>query len=128
LGFLGEAFVGRTLGVWTAGILQLLNPNTFEGIHASGGWVEGYYYLRPQKLHTHLGFGIDDTRDEDLSPGQKTRNETYFANLVWDVTKQYRVGVELTRRKTAFAPAGTNVNSSLDNEGTGVQMHVSYKI
>jgi hypothetical protein len=127
LGFLGEAFVGRTLGVWTAGILQTKNPTTFEGIHASGGWLEGYYYLRPEKLHTHLGYGIDDPRDEDLAPGQKTRNETYFGNLVLDVTRQYRLGWELTYRKTLFKPLGDGTLLDLDNQGLGVQMHVEYR-
>jgi hypothetical protein len=127
LGFLGEAFVGRTLGVWTGGILQTKNPLTFEGIHASGGWLEGYYYLRPDKLHTHLGFGIDDPRDADLAPGQKTRNETYFCNLVWEVSKQYRVGGELTYRETSFKPLGDGTLLDLNNHGMGFQMHVAYK-
>jgi hypothetical protein len=127
LGFLGEAFVGRTLGVWTAGILQTKNPLTFEGIHAAGGWVEGYYYLRPETLHTHVGYGIDDPRDEDLAPGQKTRNETYFGNLAWDLTSQYRIGWEFTYRKTFFIPLGDGTLVDLDNEGVGVHMHVAYR-
>jgi hypothetical protein len=127
LGFLGEAFVGRTLGVWTAGILQTKNPTTFEGIHSSGGWVEGYYYLRPEKLHTHLGYGIDDPRDEDAAPGQKTRNDTYFGNLVWDVTRQYRLGGEFTYRKTSFKPLGDGTALDLNNEGVGVHLHVAYR-
>jgi hypothetical protein len=127
LGFLGEAFVGRTLGIWTGGILQTKNPTTFEGIHASGGWIEGYYYFRPDKLHTHLGYGIDNPRDEDLAPGQKTRNETYFGNLVLDVTRQYRLGWELTYRKTLFIPLGDGTLLDLNNEGLGVQMHVEYR-
>jgi hypothetical protein len=74
-----------------------------------------------------VGFGIDDPRDEDLSPGQKTRNETYFGNLVWDVTRQYRLGWELTYRKTAFKPLGDGTILDLDNEGPRVHMHVAYR-
>jgi hypothetical protein len=125
-GFLGEAFTGRSLGVWIGGILQTKNPTTFEGIHASGGWLEGYYYFLPDKLHTHLGFGIDDPRNSDLAPGQKTYNRTYFGNLVWEVSQQYRLGVELTHRKTDFKHLPDPL-LSLDNQGFGIQLHAAYK-
>jgi hypothetical protein len=119
-GLLGEAFVGQTLGVWTAGVLQNINPVTFGGIGAAGGWAEVYYYLRPDKLHTHWGYGIDDPQDEDLSPGQKARNETYFANLVLDVNQHVRFGWEATYKKTSHVGLGKNV-------GSGLLGHVEYK-
>src|SRR5262249_1757097 len=101
-GFQAEAFVGQTLGSYTAGILQNVNALTFQAIRAAGGWVEVYYYLCPEKLHTHVGYGIDDPLDRDLAPGQPVRNETYFANLIWDVTKHLRLGAELTYRRTEY--------------------------
>jgi hypothetical protein len=119
-GVQGEVFVGQTLGSYTAGILQNVNGVTFEGLHTAGFWGEVYYYLCPEKLHTHLGYGIDDPLDGDLAPGQPVRNETYFINLIWDVSKHLRLGCEVTYRRTAYTVLG-------NNEGLGVQTQLQYK-
>jgi hypothetical protein len=119
-GVQGEFFTGQTLGMYTAGILQNVNAATFAGVHTTGGWVELYYYFCPDKLHTHVGYGIDDPLDRDLAPGQPLRNDTYFANLIWDVTKHFRLAAELTYRKTAYTVVP-------NNEGTGFQTQVQFK-
>jgi hypothetical protein len=119
-GVQGEFFVGQTLGVYTAGILQNVNLATFAGVHTTGGWLELYYYVCPDELHTHVGFGIDDPTDRDLAPGQPVRNDTWFANLIWDVTKHFRVACEVTYRKTAYTVFP-------NNDGVGVQTQVQFK-
>src|SRR5262249_11075616 len=119
-GVQGELFVGQTLGTYMGGILQNINTTTFAGIHAAGGWIELYYYICPEKLHTHVGYGIDDPLDRDLAPGQQVRNDTYFANLIWDLTKQLRMAGEFTYRNTAY-PLVPN------NEGFGFQTQVQFK-
>jgi hypothetical protein len=119
-GFQGEGFVGQTLGTYTAGILQNVSLLTFDGIRTSGGWVEVYYYLCPEKLHTHWGYGIDDPLDKDLGPGQATRSQTYFANLVWDPNKYLRLGFEVTYRETAYTLFG-------NNQGIGFQTRMQFK-
>lgn len=119
-GFQGELFVGQTLGTYTAGILQNVNASNFHGVHSAGGWFEVFYYLCPDKLHTHVGYGIDDPLDSDLARGQPVRNETYFVNLVWDVTKHLRLGCELTYRRTEY----TILRS---NEGLGVQTQMQWR-
>jgi hypothetical protein len=97
-----------------------VNATTFHGIHATGGWVEVYYYLCPEKLHTHIGYGIDDPWDGDLAPGQPVRNETYFANLIWDPSKHFRFGVELTYHRTEYT-------LFRNNDGLGFQTQVQLK-
>ncbi len=119
-GFQGEVFVGQTLGTYTAGILQNVNVLTFQGLHAAGGWVEVYYYLCPEKLHTHVGYGIDDPLDRDLAPGQPVRNETYFANLIWDPSKHLRFGWEVTYRRTEYTLLR-------NNDGLGFQTQVQFR-
>jgi hypothetical protein len=119
-GVQGELFVGQTLGTYMGGILQNVNTTTFAGIHDAGGWIELYYYICPEKLHTHVGYGIDDPLDRDLAPGQQVRNDTYFANLIWDVTKYFRVATEFTYRKTAYTVVP-------NNEGFGIQTQVQFK-
>ncbi len=119
-GIQGELFAGQTLGTYMGGILQNVNTTTFTGIHAAGGWIELYYYICPEKLHTHVGYGIDDPLDRDLAPGQPVRNDTYFANLIWDVTKHFRLAGEFTYRKTAYTVVS-------NNDGFGFQTQVQFK-
>lgn len=119
-GFQAGGFVGQTLGSYTAGILQNINPVTLQGLRAAGGWAEVFYYICPDRLHTHWGYGIDDPLDRDLAPGQPVRNETYFANLIWDVTKHLRFGFEVTYRKTAYTLVG-------NNQGVGFQTQMRLK-
>jgi hypothetical protein len=119
-GVQGEFFTGQALGSYTAGILQNVNAATFAGVHATGGWAELYYYICPERLHTHVGYGIDDPLDRDLAPGQPVRNETYFANLIWDVTRHLRVAGEFTYRKTAYTVVP-------NNDGFGFQTQFQLK-
>src|SRR5262245_52629702 len=119
-GIQGELFVGQALGTYGGGILQSVNSVTKTGVRDSGGWVEGYFYLCPEKLHTHIGYGIDDPLDRDLAPGQPVRNETYFANLIWDVTKHFRVAGEVTYRKTAYTLVP-------NNDGIGFHTQVQWR-
>ena len=58
--------------------------------------------------NTHVGYGIDDPLDRDLAPLQQLRNETFFANLIWDLTNYFRTGVELSYIKTAYRDAPDN--------------------
>jgi hypothetical protein len=119
-GIKGEFFVGETLGMYTAGILQNVNAVTFTGVHTTGGWVELYYYICPDRLHTHVGYGIDDPLDRDLAPGQPIRNDTWFANLIWDVTSYFRLAGEIEYRKTAYTLVP-------NNQGLGFQTQVQLK-
>jgi hypothetical protein len=115
-GVQGEVYTGQTLGMYTAGILQNINVATFAGVHTSGGWLELYYYICPEKLHTHVGYGIDDPLDRDLAPGQPIRNDTWFANLIWDPNKYFRLGFEVAYRKTAYTLVPNNNGLSFQTQ------------
>jgi hypothetical protein len=119
-GVLAEVFTGQGLGTYNAGVLQLVNSDTFQTIHSSGGFLELYYYLCPDKLHTHIGYGLDDPLDSDLALGQIVRNETYYANLLWDVTPLFRLGFEVSYRETAYSVL-------TDNDGMGYHVQCKYK-
>ena len=99
---------------------RIFNASTFAGVHAAGGWIELYYYICPEKLHAHVGYGIDDPLDRDLAPGQAVRNDTYFANLIWDIGKHFRVAEEFTYRKTAYTLVP-------NNDGFRLQTQVQFK-
>src|SRR5262249_15341411 len=97
---------------------QSVNSATFAGIRTRGMWGEVYYYLNPC-LHTHWGGGFDNPLAADLGLSQASWNETSFANLIWDVTKQLRVGFEVTYRETdyVFLP---------NNHGTGLHTQMQW--
>jgi hypothetical protein len=114
-GVMGEIYTGRTLGTYNGGILQNLNLDTLEGLRTSGGWVEFFLYWNPC-LHSHVGYGIDDPDDTDVANSVgalgRLRNETYFSNLLWDVTPSFRAGFEFTWRDTDYKVLP-------DNQGPG---------
>lgn len=116
-GIVGEVYSGQGLGNYGGGILQTTNLNTFQAIRSAGAFGEFWYYLNPC-LHTHIGYGVDDPVDADTTGA--IRNETYFANLLWDVNKSLRVGFEFTWRETAYA------GPILDNEGAGFHTQVQW--
>jgi hypothetical protein len=121
-GFTGEVYTGKSLGTYNGGILQNVNAVTLEGIRTSGGWGEVFLNWTP-RLHSHVGYGIDDPNDSDLSTNpadlQRELNETFFGNLIWDHNQSLRIGFEVTYRET-------NNTSVLDNEGAGFHTQVSW--
>jgi hypothetical protein len=119
-GVKAEGYVGRGLGTYNGGILTSVNPVTFRGIRSAGGWGEVYYFLCPETLHTHAGYGIDDPVDHDLSAGLPVRNQTYFANLIWDPTKHVRVAFEVTYRRTSYTGLS-------NNDGVGFHTQFQWK-
>jgi X-X-X-Leu-X-X-Gly heptad repeat protein len=107
LGVKGEVFNGQTIGTYNAAIVQNFNANR-EGIRASGGWGEVYFYWTPC-LHSHFGYSIDNPRDSDLTAGLTSRNEFVFGNIFWDVTRSIEVGFEVSHWETAYiAPLQNN--------------------
>jgi hypothetical protein len=76
-------------------------------------WLEVYYCFNPS-LHTHWGFGIDEPIDRDLADGQIRKNQTAFANRIWDITLQSARASNFSWRKTDYVVLN-------DNQGFGVQ-------
>jgi hypothetical protein len=112
-------FTGEGLGTYAGGVLQTVNSMTFEGIGATGGWAEIYFYCTPC-VHTHWGYGIDDPQDGDVAATQIVQNETVFANLIWDVTKSLRLASEITYRTTDYL-------TFRDNDGVGLHWQMQWK-
>jgi len=101
-GVQGEFFTGENLGAFLGGIAQGVDPNTAEGICSTGGWVEVWYDLSCC-WHSHTGFTIDDPFDSDItSASGRVYNSAYYTNLIYDVTKQFQLGVEISSWKTLY--------------------------
>ncbi len=101
LGFKGEFFTGENLSTFLGGIGQGINTTTRRTIRSTGGWLETYYYLGPS-LHTHVGYGLDDPFNTDITTG-RTYNQFCFGNLIYDVTKKFQLGFEVSSWKTLYA-------------------------
>lgn len=110
-GFLGELYTGQSLGTYNGGVLQNINPITLEGIRTSGGFGEVFFFWTPC-LHSHFGYGIDNPLNQDVAAGGRLSNKVMFANLLWDLNPTFRLGFELTWRKTEY-------KALRDNEGAG---------
>jgi hypothetical protein len=102
-GVQGEGYIGQGLGTYGASALQSVNATTFRAIRTAGMWVEGWYYWCPDAVHTHVGYGIDDPIDGDAGPTLPVRNQTYYVTTIWDVTKSFRVGFQVSYLKTNYA-------------------------
>lgn len=104
LGLQGEFFHGQAIGNYNAGIVQIFNPVTLQAIRTTGGWGEIYYYWT-NSLHSHFGLGIDDPLNSTLSPTLPTQNAFAFANVIWNVSKNLEIGLEVGRWETDYTPA-----------------------
>ena len=100
-GVRGEFYYGQAMGEYNGGVLQSFNPTNFQEIRSTGGFGELFYYLT-DACHVHVGYGIDDPRDGDLAATQIRRNQSYFVNLVWDLSKTVQLGLEVDYRKTDY--------------------------
>ena len=118
-GFQGELFTGQGLGTYAGGVFQSVNTANFDAVHATGGWGEVYCYLTPC-LHTHAGYAFDDPANGDLATGQITRNETFFTNVIWDATQNFRLGFEITYRETNYLALNSN-------DGIGLHGQMQWK-
>jgi len=107
-GFQGEFFTGADLGTFFGGVAQGVNLDTRRAIRSTGGWAEFWYDVSPT-LHTHIGYGIDNPFNEDITARTgRTHNRFLFTNLMVDVTKKMNLGFEVSYWSTEFlalAPA-----------------------
>lgn len=97
----GEFYYGQAMGEYNGGILQGFNSTNFAEIQSIGGFGEVFCYLT-DNLHAHVGYGVDDPRDRQLTATQIRRNQTFFTNFVWDLSKSLQLGFEVDYRKTDF--------------------------
>ena len=107
MGVHGEFFMGKDLATFLGGIVQGVDATRRDGVHSIGGWVEGWYDLT-DKWHSHLGYSLDDPRNQDLTTASaRTFNSSIYANTTYDITKNLNVGVELSFWTTRYLGLST---------------------
>jgi hypothetical protein len=100
-GFQGEFQTGEDLSTFYGGILQGYDFVLRDSIYDTGGWMEVWYDWSPI-WHSHVGYCVDDPLDKDISAGGRTYNSAYFGNLIYDVTKQFNCGLEVSSWRTLY--------------------------
>lgn len=102
-GVQGEFFTGANLSPFLGGIGQGVCSCVRGPVRASGGWLELWYDWSDQ-WHSHAGFGIDDPNNRDMLFG-RTYNSFIFANVMYDITKKFTTGFEVSFWKTSHMDA-----------------------
>jgi hypothetical protein len=100
-GFQGELFTGAGLGEYNGGIGQTFDSVTQQAIRSSGGWGEVFVYLTP-KLHLHGGYGIDSPLNRAGDTFLLTENQTFFANVIWNWTRNIQISNQVDYRQTNY--------------------------
>jgi len=72
------------------------------GSRSTGGWVDAWYDWSPC-AHSHVGYGIDDPLDSDITAASgRIYNHFLFGNISYDVTKKLILGLEVSSWKTLY--------------------------
>jgi hypothetical protein len=115
-GVQGEFYTGENLSPFLGGIGQGLDAavsgpgvsEPLEEIQDTGGWCELWYNLTP-RLHTHFGYSVDSPDRNDLHvAGERSYNQFFYTNFIYDVTKQFLTGVEISAWKTLYVSTPTS--------------------
>ncbi|MEN6458185.1 MAG: hypothetical protein ABFC63_04590 [Thermoguttaceae bacterium] len=102
LGVQGELYVGENLDSFFGGIGQGLDYTSYNTIRDAGGWFEVWYLWTP-KLHSHIGYSVDNPNDHDLhTVGERSYNQFYYGNLIYDFSKTILVGLEVSSWNTLY--------------------------
>jgi hypothetical protein len=130
--FAGEAFVGRVLGGFQAGVFQGLNtefafrennrvtPAGVRSIGTRGGWAQLGFTpdVFKDRLSIYGSIGVDDPRNEDLTSVSRfnfrTRNLAYAVNAIYRFTPQFQIGAEFRRFETQYFVTGERVNNHVN--------------
>ena len=100
----GEIFEGRALGIFSAASGEAILPvNTVgqHGVETRGGWLQGQFNLTP-KWQTNLAYGLESPSLDNLRTGDRSKNQTYMANLMYKLRKNVTFAWEYRRFLTNF--------------------------
>jgi hypothetical protein len=113
-GIQGEVYAGQALGNYLGTIRQTTKGEYDDEISSTGFWVKAVYYWK-KILQTRFGYGQDACNKDDLKGIGIQKNQTVFANLVWDINKLLQISAEPTWRKTTYL-------GLKDNSGLGIMV------
>lgn len=98
---IAEYFSGKNLGTFLGGIAQSVNTIFWKEIESSGFFVSADASLS-KNLQVSAGYGIDDPDDATLFPGARSKNTTFYGNLVVKLSGSVKVGLEVSHWETDY--------------------------
>ncbi len=105
----GTVWQGANLDTYYGGIGQGVNVALGEEITATGGFAQ--LLIDPtEKWSFSVGYAIDDPDDDDLSAGNRSKNEQVLANAFYKVTAAVTAMAEYTHMVTDYKDQDDAVN------------------
>lgn len=101
-----RVWMGRTLGDYQGGVFQSVS-DTLEAISARGLWFDVQQAVN-ERVTLAAGYGIDDPDDDDVSPGQRARNQAGFANVFWRWSRWLTFAAEASYWRTDWQGEGSS--------------------
>jgi hypothetical protein len=119
LNLTSELWIGENLDTYVGGIGQGINAITLNEIGAWGGWTA--LSMGPfNDVTFNVGASMDDPENGDLPVGGRSRNVSYMANTLWDMTEALQLGFEVSYWQTDY------INND-DGDSLRFQTSVKYK-
>lgn len=100
----GRAWTGSVLSDYRAGVFQSVS-DTLGAIAAKGLWFDIQQAVT-DRTTLAAGYGIDDPDDDDVTDGERTRNQDGFANVFWRWSKQVTFAGEVSYWRTDWKALG----------------------
>jgi hypothetical protein len=100
----GEAFEGRALGIFsvTGGeAVGAVGTTGAHGVEGRGGWIQAQFNPAHQ-WQVNLAYGLEVANAFQLPVGNRSRNQTYMANLIYKLTSNTIFAWEYRRLLTDY--------------------------
>ena len=103
-----EAFMGKLLGDYQAGVFHTVDPTRLTAVRARGFWAQ---IVQPMGGGFRLGiaYGVDDPNEDDLAPVTRARNQAVLLTGWLEINKQLGLGAEASRWSTKYIANETAV-------------------
>ena len=99
--FQGTIWQGKNLDTYSGGIGQGINKTLQKGIGAKGGYIQLITDLT-DKLNWNLSFGLDDPDNQDLSVGNRSREQILLTSVYYKITSAVTAAFEYDYLTTSY--------------------------
>ncbi len=98
-----RAFYGENLNSFFGGVFQgfARGDSTVTNISSKGGWAQMVYSFNKNWSAT-VGGGMDDPEDDELSSGNRCKNDWLFTNITYNLAKSVTFMLEYEHLKTSY--------------------------
>jgi len=97
----GTIWQGENLDTYYGGIGQGVNKTLQTGIGAKGGYIQLITDLTDQ-LNWNLAYGIDNPNNQDLSNGNRSKNQTVVTSVYYKIASAVTAAFEYYYMTTSY--------------------------